>query len=1046
MTKKARFLTLVCALAGCFALYGCSDDKNKDQDNPGPSDAECQQDADCASNAEGKTECDVENHVCVKPTVVETCGNGALDDGEQCDGVQIASDLSLDCGENKKQKESLTCDVKTCKIDLSASCELDPDKAECLDDSMCADKGDKTKCDLDKGVCVEPTIVTPPGPGEYSECEYPDEDGDGISDEIEGKEENRDTDNDTIPDYQDPDSDNDTIPDSLEGGTNGCSGETPKSSGIGDPDYVNSDIDGNGILDGIECCGSDAACKAGLESGGEFTCIDTDVDGVPDYMDDDNDGDGILDLVEIESESADCDGDGVIDPKGDADSPFDCDKDGVPDYMDVDSDGDGILDAVELDGKNNAEFMTRYLTDSDGDTLLDGDEVVKDAHGAKYVCDVTGARMTQDGHDLVEKADDKQIGYYDENGDFVSAGLPEDTKYYYEPISGCADTECKNTIYCYVSKDCDRDGLGDEKEVLCVIGEDVFWSGTKADADGDEYMDASEYAVYDYARKNEVTSVTVGDNTYPVNTAADLICNPNVGVTNIIDFYFELPFVSDEYIAQTIADSKKAAEEHPEQEIDVIEDADEFWEKNPDRLPKDDSLIFKPAVSKLDLVINVDTTSSMTEAIKSVHDNVGDLIKNVQAQVADTGFALTNFDDFPISGYGSGGDLPFRLLGPVSTDPEKVKKYTERADFKVRNGGDLPEAGAESLWQIATGEGIQWSTGSVDVRTNLMNTWGGVDFRPETLPVVVHITDAPSHDISTSYNAFSENIAYTPADVTAPHYSDVLIPKLKELGIRVITLYVGHQDANKYNQMFTWAKESDAIVPLCAFNKMENGEKVEAELCNLGSPQCIDVAEGQPGYCANEKGEKLIETGTHSLEPIVNGESKQCVLFYKGEQKDTITYINQGVDAIVKYGTYDVSTVVRGEPILGIVDKDGNEVEVDTSCFIQKVEAKNYIAPPEWPESECNPKATPQVVGESEYNNGFSNFAPGTSNPEIREGAKLEFQVVAQNFDCVPQTEEVQVFKAYIDVVNPTTGLVFGTREVSIIVPAKPVEAGEEVN
>ncbi|MBO4351677.1 MAG: hypothetical protein J6A01_12145 [Proteobacteria bacterium] len=1148
MTKKTRFLTLVCALAGCFAIYGCSENKkDKGQEQP---EFECEMDAQCAANAEGKTECDTVNHVCIKPVVAETCGNGALDDGEQCDGTEIASDLSLNCGEGKKLKDSLTCDTKTCKIDLASSCrelectldidcvkkagktvcdtennvciepvvaetcgdgvldegeqcdgteiaedlslncgdirklkesltcdtqtcrvdlynscELDPEKVDCVKDADCADNAEgKLKCDLDKGICVE----SQDGPIEYNDCEYPDEDGDGISDEIEGKDENRDTDEDGIPDYQDLDSDGDNIPDSLEGGTNGCSGAEPITNGMGavSADYINPDVDGNGINDGIECCGADenngGTCKEGVEKdeNGFYTfCIDTNNNDMPDYIDSDNDGDGLADEIEIKGAvnananlegdyfSGDCDGDGNPDALGSADAPIDCDGDGVYDYMDYDSDGDGILDSIELENANEAGLMARYLKDTDGDSLADGDEVAKDGHGAKFICDATGQRINQDDHDLVEKAEageeGKQVGYYDENGDFVSVELPDGSEYYYEPVSTCTDVECKFRTSCYMTVDCDRDGLGDEKEVWCEGG---VWSALEENTDGDEYQDASEYAAYEYAQKDEdhrfiyirdENGKKVKDENgdyvvYEIDSPEKLICVKDYGVKDVIDFYFELPYVSDETIQKAIEDSK-ADTEHPE---NVIENEAQFYEKNPDKQAKDDSLIFEPAVSKLDLVINVDTTSSMGVAIANVKSNVVGLIEKIQgvkndqgvfenAMVSDAGFALTTFDDFPISSYGSGGDLPFRLLGQVTTDKNMVEAYTKKDDFKVRNGGDLPEAGAESLYQIATGEGVSWSTGKVDPRINAVKgTWGGVGFRDGTLPVVVHITDAPSHDISTSYNNFTENIAYTPADVAAPHYSDVLIPKLKELGIRVITLYVGHQDANKYNQMYTWAKESEAVVPVCAFST----ETAAATQCLLG-----------------------VKSDPESL----NGKEKQCVLFYQGEQSETAQFVSQGVDAIVKYGTYDVSTVVRGEPINGIVDDNGNPVEVDTSCFIQKVSAVQYIAPPNEPEHSCNPVAEKNKIGDSEFENGFTNFAPGTSNvydpekpdsPGNKKGAQLEFQVVAQNYDCVPETEEVQVFKAYIDVVNPTTGLVFGTREVSIIVPAKPIVINDPTN
>lgn len=94
------------------------------------------------------------------------------------------------------------------------------------------------------------------------------------------------------------------------------------------------------------------------------------------------------------------------------------------------------------------------------------------------------------------------------------------------------------------------------------------------------------------------------------------------------------------------------------------------------------------------------------------------------------------------------------------------------------------------------------------------------------------------------------------------------------------------------------------------------------------------------------------------------------------------------------------------------------------------------LPPPNEPEKSCNPKATPTKVGGASYNNGFANFAPGTSSVN-KEGARLHFTVYAENDNCVEPIEEAQTFTAFINVVNPTTGLVFGRRQVSIIVPGE---------
>jgi len=85
-----------------------------------------------------------------------------------------------------------------------------------------------------------------------------DDDGDGISNALEGCLTGRDSDQDKTPDWLDFDSDGDKIPDSLEKGAK----------------------DKNG-----KCAGS---------KNGKYPC-DTDGDGVPDYLDKDSDGDGLQD-------------------------------------------------------------------------------------------------------------------------------------------------------------------------------------------------------------------------------------------------------------------------------------------------------------------------------------------------------------------------------------------------------------------------------------------------------------------------------------------------------------------------------------------------------------------------------------------------------------------------------------------------------------------------------------------------------------------------------------------------------------------------------
>ncbi|MBQ9396373.1 MAG: hypothetical protein IJU23_12795 [Proteobacteria bacterium] len=741
-------------------------------------------------------------------------------------------------------------------------------------------------------------------------------------------------------------------------------GKPDDGSGTKPPDPVKpepvdplNDTDGDTIPDTYDACD-----------------VDTDKDTVPNCRDLDSDGDTIPDAVEAGNG-----GDRSVEPA-------DSDYDGEYDFLDLDSDSNGIPDEeeagddplhpVDTDGDTVPDYIDE---DNDGDSVADDLEIaglVKDGHPGRK-CDDTwcepgtvlspwdsdddGIPDYNDPDSDNDTIPDAIEGDSDADGDGVLNRYSLDSDGDTIPDSQEVDAQgnplyyvSQNTVrYCFMYADCDGDALPDANEQVCgsVVGV------VTQDSDGDGFPDGAEYPAAQYAMEHGL----LGGST--VTSLEDVVCNSAIGVTDVFEFYFELKWKGDSRSAD---------------------------------------LLFEPSVQKLDLVFNVDTTVSMSETIGNVKSNIQNTVQSIQGMVDDSGFGLTNFDDFPVGNYGdpSSGDLPYRVIGNVSTDPNVVKGYVNNSLFKTRAGTDTAESGVESLYQLATGKGeSSWDGGSIPAHSNAANTWGGADFRNDSLPIVIHTTDAYSHD--------EDFLSYSSA-VSKPHYSTETINALRDKGIRVITLGVPNsqnvQEADLYGQMTRWAKETDAIVPACAF----------ADAC--GKNKCC--------------------LGSKITEPeYLNGKPNQCVLAYQALQADVSTTIVNGVDALIKYGTYEVAARVRGVPIEGS-DKD-------TSCFIRKVEATTYIPPMQEPEHSCNPEAVPTIIGESDYNNGFRNFAPGTSS-KSKKGAELHFTVNAQNPDCVKGGKEAQVFEAYIEVYNPTTGLSFGERKVSIIVP--PEDAQGQIN
>ncbi|MUU79914.1 DUF7507 domain-containing protein, partial [Winogradskyella endarachnes] len=111
----------------------------------------------------------------------------------------------------------------------------------------------------------------------------------------------------------------------------------------------------------------------------DYSCVDTDGDGIEDYLDLDSDNDGIYDVVEAGNDALDTNDDGVIDANdvgfndGDGNgaddtaettTPTDTLNDNSYDFQNLDSDGDGCSDANEAydnglaDGGDGGQFGT----------------------------------------------------------------------------------------------------------------------------------------------------------------------------------------------------------------------------------------------------------------------------------------------------------------------------------------------------------------------------------------------------------------------------------------------------------------------------------------------------------------------------------------------------------------------------------------------------------------------------------------------------------------------------------------------------------------
>ncbi len=504
----------------------------------------------------------------------------------------------------------------------------------------------------------------------------------------------------------------------------------------------------------------------------------------------------------------DSDGDCLSDEQEGAVEQVDTDQDGTPDFLDSDSDGDGIPDQVEAgaaacsngvgqdsDGDGIPDFRDR---DSDGNGIDDAEEPQGDLDGDGQV---DSSDLDDDGDGLPDTMEMQNGERVDSDGDGTTddRDIDSDGDSISDRQEGNLDTD-EDGKPDYLDSDSDNDGWSDAQEAG-----DASLDTAPADSDGDGVpdfrdLDSDGDGLPDSQEAQEGTSRTRRDS--DGDGVSDLVevaagTDPNDAESHLAegDLFFELPY------------------------------RDESG-------PKTGEVDFQIAVQKMDVVFAMDTTSSMGGELDQLKSSVGAFVNRVRAEVADTAFGLARFEDFPLAPYGNAAaaDQPFSLVQQVTLDATKMADAV--ASLGIRDGGDLPEASLEALYQIATGAGIQ-GPGATDVPSFTPDpnqgtgSGGGVGFHDGALPVVVHVTDAPFHDPGAGPGArdcFDGALDYgAGADPAVPGAAtrDQTMTALQAAGIRVVGIvsreYPVETHCSPYGDLRQTAQATGAMVPVEAF-------------------------------------------------------------------------------------------------------------------------------------------------------------------------------------------------------------------------------------
>lgn len=392
-------------------------------------------------------------------------------------------------------------------------------------------------------------------------------------------------------------------------------------------------------------------------------------------------------------------------------------------------------------------------------------------------------------------------------------------------------------------------------------------------------------------------------------------------------------------------------------------------------------LTFSTEIKSLDVFVNMDTTASMDGAIANLQNAmVTNIIPSIQELVPDTQFGVGGFEDFPIFPHGlAATDQPFELVQAITDDSNAVQEAL--LSLEVGDGNDPPEANFEALYQIATGEGLMEPSPTMVAENH--DGVGGVGFREGSLPVVVSITNAVSHD---TVDSSCERL-YSPEVAMVAHSRQQTVEALHGICARVVQIALAGGACSPMTDGRVLAEETGAVIP----------------------PEAWDIG-GRPANC--NPGDCCTGPNSAGVAPNPDG---MCPMSYQAQFNGVGvgSSFSGAIQLLAAYGQFGVTSLVTGVD----VDIDGQPLPPGTSTadFIRAVTPFDHgpLPLPGAPEPTLGPTA-------------FENVIPNTD---------VIFEIRAFN-DFVEQTDQPRVFEANIEVLADDCGEL-DERAVFILVPPR---------
>jgi hypothetical protein len=222
-------------------------------------------------------------------------------------------------------------------------------------------------------------------------------------------------------------------------------------------------------------------------------------------------------------------------------------------------------------------------------------------------------------------------------------------------------------------------------------------------------------------------------------------------------------------------------------------DEDDYFVILPYMAPEHEfrELVFGTTLKVADVYFLIDTTGSMDSAIENVATSLASgIVPALRVAIPDVQMGVGHFNDVPSGGYGSSNDQPYWNVVNITDDDTEVQGGLNSLYGSVPwgSGSDTPESNAIALYLTATGNGFTECSSNVPPQTcpahpdEMSPRVGYPCFRPDALPIIVHVTDAPWHNDHEGAN---------PYDCTPVAYANALA-ELMAINARHVGVFVNN--------------------------------------------------------------------------------------------------------------------------------------------------------------------------------------------------------------------------------------------------------------